>query len=107
MKPYSDEELRAMLADLESDRVERKASLKGDSPDKIREAVCAFANDLAGHGQPGVIFIGARDDGKPAEGFVVSDELLRQLADIKTDGNIVPPPSLLWKSAASPGLTTP
>jgi len=95
MKPYSDEELRAMLADLESDRVERKASLKGDSPDKIREAVCAFANDLAGHGQPGVIFIGARDDGKPAEGFVVSDELLRQLADIKTDGNIVPPPSLL------------
>jgi len=92
---YSDEELRAMLFDLESDRVERKASLKGDSPDKIREAVCAFANDLAGHGQPGVIFIGARDDGAPAEGFVVSDELLRQLADIKTDGNIVPPPSLL------------
>jgi len=27
----------------------------------------------------------------PAEGFVVGDELLRQLADIKTDGNIVPP----------------
>ena len=95
MKPYSDEELKAMLADLESDRVERKASLKGDSPDKIREAVCAFANDLAGHGQPGVIFVGAQDDGMPAEGFVVSDELLRQLADIKTDGNIVPPPSLL------------
>jgi len=84
-----------MLTDLESDRVERKASFKGEAADRVREAVCAFANDLAGHGQPGVVFIGAQDDGTPAKGFVVSDELLRQLADIKTDGNIVPPPSLL------------
>jgi ATP-dependent DNA helicase RecG len=95
-----------MLTDLESDRVERKASFKGEAADRVREAVCAFANDLAGHGQPGVVFIGAQDDGTPAKGFVVSDELLRQLADIKTDGNIVPPPSLLWRSVASPGLTT-
>jgi hypothetical protein len=29
------------------------------------------------------------------EGFAVTDELLRQLADIKTDGNIAPPPTLL------------
>ena len=92
---YSDEELELMLTDLESDRVEREASFKGEAADRVREAVCAFANDLAGHGQPGVVFIGAQDDGTPAKGFVVSDELLRQLADIKTDGNIVPPPSLL------------
>jgi len=84
-----------MLADPESDRVERKASFKGEAADKIREAVCAFANDPAGHGQPGVVFIGARDDGTPVGGFAVTDELLRQLADIKTDGNILPPPSLL------------
>jgi len=92
---YSDEELELMLTDLESDRVERKASFKGEAADRVREAVCAFANDLAGHGQPRVVFVGAQDDGTPAKGFVVSDELLRQLADIKTDGNIVPPPSLL------------
>ena len=92
---YSDEELELMLTDLESDRVERKASFKGEAADKIREAVCAFANDPAGHGQPGVVFIGARDDGTPVGGFAVTDELLRQLADIKTDGNILPPPSLL------------
>jgi ATP-dependent DNA helicase RecG len=95
MKPYVDAELEAMLAHLESDCVERKQSFKGDAPTTVREAVCAFANDLPGHGKPGVVFIGARDDGTPAEGFDVSDELLRQLADIKTDGNVVPPPTLL------------
>lgn len=95
MKLYVDAELEAMLADLESDCVERKQSFKGDAPATVREAVCAFANDLPGHETPGVVFIGARDDGTAVEGFDVSDELLRQLADIKTDGNIVPPPTLL------------
>lgn len=94
MKPYTDAELEAMLADLESDRVERKQSFRGDAPTTVREAVCAFANDLPGHGAPGVVFIGAKDDGTPVEGFDVSDELLRQLADIKADGNIAPPPTL-------------
>ena len=42
---------------------------------------------------PGVIFVGADDVGRP-HGTPVTDRLLRQLADIKTDGNIVPPPTL-------------
>lgn len=50
-----------MLADIESDRVERKESLRGEAPEKVRQAICAFANDLPGHGQAGVVFIGARD----------------------------------------------
>jgi ATP-dependent DNA helicase RecG len=95
MKSHADAELVALLEDLESDRVERKQSFKGSAPDKVREAVCAFANDLAGHGRPGVVLIGAKDDGTPAADFAVTDELLRQLADIKTDGNIAPPPTLL------------
>lgn len=95
MTPYTDAELERMLIDPESDRVERKQSFKGDAPTTVREAVCAFANDLAGHGEPGVVFIGARDDGAPVEGFAVTDDLLRQLADIKSDGNIAPPPTLL------------
>lgn len=90
-----DETLTTLLTDLESDRVERKQSFAGKAPETVREAVCAFANDLAGHGVPGVVFIGAKDDGTPMEGFAVSDELLRSLADIKTDGNIAPPPTLL------------
>ena len=43
---YSESELTAMTQDVESDLVERKESLRGDAPTGIREAVCAFANDL-------------------------------------------------------------
>lgn len=56
---YSDAELTRLLLDLESDLVERKESWSGDAPDKGRQAVCAFANDLPDHRQPGVLFVGA------------------------------------------------
>ncbi|MCY3844199.1 MAG: putative DNA binding domain-containing protein, partial [Acidobacteria bacterium] len=90
---YSDDALTAMMADLESDLVERKESLRGDAPDKIRQAVCAFANDLPDHGRPGVVLVGVRDDGQPARADI-TEGILLQLADIKTDGNIVPPPTM-------------
>jgi len=54
---YTVTELEAMLGDLESDLVERKASFAGQAPDAVRQAICAFANDLPGHRRPGVIFI--------------------------------------------------
>jgi ATP-dependent DNA helicase RecG len=95
MSPLEDEELLAMMRGMETDRVEWKESFKGSSPASIREAVCAFANDISGHRAPGVVFIGLRDDGSPADNFAVTDELLLQLASIKTDGNITPPPSML------------
>lgn len=94
MSYFTDAQLEAMMADLESDRVERKESMNGKSPEGVREAVCAFANDLPGHFTAGVVFVGVQDNGNPVANFSVTDELLRQLADIKTDGNIVPPPSL-------------
>ena len=81
------------MADLESDRVERKESLQDDSPARVREAVCAFANDLPDHRRAGVVFVGADDDGRPGD-IAITDEPLRRLADVKTDGNIVPPPTL-------------
>jgi len=90
---YSDHELGQFLTDLESDLAERKGTFKGDAPTTVREAVCAFANDLPDHRQAGVVFIGAQDDGSPS-GLPITDELLQQLADIKTDGNLVPPPTL-------------
>jgi ATP-dependent DNA helicase RecG len=90
---YETHELEEMLSELESDLVERKESFRGDAPTTVREAVCAFANDLPNHRRPGVVFVGARDDGTPS-GLAVTDELLRQLADVKSDGNIVPPPTL-------------
>ena len=90
---YTDEQLTAFLDDLESDLVERKESWKGDAPEKGRQAVCAFANDLPDHRQPGVLFVGAKDDGTPSY-LTITDELLRTLSDIRTDGNILPPPSI-------------
>lgn len=95
MNPLTDDELLALAHDLESDRAERKQTWKGDAPEKGRQAVCAFANDLPNHRLPGVLFVGIKDDGSPmGSEFVVTDELLMTLADIKTDGKIVPPPTL-------------
>jgi ATP-dependent DNA helicase RecG len=83
--------LEALLADVESDRVERKQSLS--DKDKIRQAICAFANDLPNHQAPGVLFIGAKDDGSCA-GLPITDDLLLSLAHLRSDGNILPVPSI-------------
>ena len=93
MNPLSDAELTALLDDLESDRVERKKAWAGDAPEKTRQAVCAFANDLPNHAQPGTVFVGANDDGSAAN-IEITDQLLQTLSDIKTDGKTVPPPTL-------------
>ena len=85
------EELEALMTELESDRVERKESPA--KPDKIRQAVCAFANDLASHRSPGYIFVGVDDSGRPT-GLPITDSLLLNLAHIRSDGNILPIPSL-------------
>lgn len=80
-----------MMKDLESDRVERKE--RPTDMEKIRQAVCAFANDMPGHGLPGVLLIGVKDDGECA-GHPVTDEMPLRLADIRSDGNTLPPPSM-------------
>ena len=90
---YSDAELEQLLLDIEADYVERKESYKGDVPDKAKQAICAFANDLPDHKCPGVLFIGAKDDGTPSH-YEITDELLRNLADIKTNGQILPMPAM-------------
>jgi len=87
----NDSELEKFLADLEADRIERKSSVS-DS-DKIRQALCAFANDLPNHHEPGILFVGVGDDGTPT-GLPITDELLRTLADMRSDGNILPPPMM-------------
>ena len=84
-------ELEVLVADLESDRVECKAALS--DPGKIRQAICAFANDLPDHRQPGVIFIGVNNDGTCAN-LPITDELLKTLAAMRDDGNIQPFPMM-------------
>jgi ATP-dependent DNA helicase RecG len=87
-----DDELVSFFRDLESDRVERKRDYK-DSADKIRQAICAFANDLPDRRLPGVIFVGQNDDGTCA-GIDVDDRLLTTLGGLRSDGQILPFPIL-------------
>ncbi|MBI5155537.1 putative DNA binding domain-containing protein [Candidatus Poribacteria bacterium] len=98
--PFSDAELESLLARLESDRVERKQSLS--DKDKVCEAICAFANDLAGGGEPGVLFIGAKDDGTPAN-LEITDKLLLELADLRSNGNILPFPVMTVEQSVLAG----
>ena len=79
---YSDAELEVLLADDESELVERKGSMSGDAP-----------NDIHNHRRPGVIFVGIDDQGAPAS-LPITEQQLLQLADMKSDGNTVPPPSM-------------
>ena len=79
MKRLTDSELEALLTDTESDRVERKRSFGGSTPKKARQAVCAFSNDIGNHNLPGLLFIGAEDDGAPSN-LPISDELLRNIS---------------------------
>lgn len=86
-----DFELETLLNDLESDRVERKASTSDRG--KIRETICAFANDLPNYQVSGVIFIGVKDDGTCAN-LPITDDLLKTLSDMRSDGNILPFPTI-------------
>lgn len=85
------EELEQLLREDETDRVERTVST--DKTDKFCEAICAFANDLPNSGKPGYLFIGARPDGT-ASGISVTDRLLQNLADLRSNGNIQPLPAM-------------
>ena len=84
-------ELVRLLADLESDRIERTESV--NKTDKFAEAITAFANDLPNHGLPGYLVVGARNDGS-LKGLAVTDQLLISLANLRSDGNIQPLPAL-------------
>ena len=89
----SQTELLTLLADMESDRVERTISI--NNTDKFSEAICAFSNDFPNHKTPGYLIIGVDDkSGKPNK-LVVTDELLKNLAAIRNNGQILPQPALI------------
>ena len=94
MADFTDEQLLEIIADGESDRVEFKEYLKGDASKGISEAICAFANDLPDHEKPGLIFVGVAKDGTITD-EPITEKMLLQLANMKTDGNILPPPTLV------------
>jgi ATP-dependent DNA helicase RecG len=87
----SDAELDDHLLRGEADRAERKRNSL--DADRIREAICAFANDLPDHRQPGVVYVGVEDDGACAN-LAVDDQLLRGLSQLRDDGAITPFPTM-------------
>lgn len=87
----TNEELEALLDDLESDRTERKESMADRN--RIRQVICGFANDLPDRRRPGVLFIGVNDQGDPV-GLNITDKMLLELASMRGDGNILPFPSM-------------
>lgn len=98
----SDDEIRQLAADSETDRVERKESYSGASRDRVAQAICAFANDLPGHRAPGVVLIGVTDDGQPT-GIAPTDDLLTNLGGLRSDGNILPLPTMFVRKLQHAG----
>jgi len=88
----SQQELIALLSDLESDRVERTVS--ENDTDKFSEAICAFCNDFPNHKLPGYLIIGAENKTGKVSRLIVSDKLLKDLAAIRNNGQILPQPSI-------------
>ena len=82
-------ELQKLLHSTETYRVERTIST-GDM-DKFQEAICAFSNDLPNSKKNGYLIIGAYDDGT-LSGLKVDDALMKKIAAIRSDGNILPLP---------------
>ncbi|HEV3158231.1 MAG TPA: ATP-binding protein [Candidatus Baltobacteraceae bacterium] len=89
VRELSDDELRSRLACGEGERVEFKEHLTSEA----RKAVCALANDLGASGEPGLFFVGIDDQGKSV-GSIVDDALLKNLAQIRTGGDLQPLPSI-------------
>lgn len=88
----SPDQIAALNADAESFRVERKASIADKT--KIEEAICAFSNDLPGAGEPGIILVGVADKTGHPTGLAIDDKLLLSLTNIRSDGNILPLPTM-------------
>lgn len=91
MRSLSDAQLERLVADVESDRLERKRS--AGQMKEIRKNICAFANDLPGHGEAGVLLIGVEDDGRLAD-LEIDDRTLRRLVGLGKDGTVLPMPTI-------------
>lgn len=85
-------QLAEVLSSTEADRIERTRSVTNTT--KFREAICAFSNDMPGHGRPGYLLIGVEDDGSLSPGVAITDDLLKQFASYRDDGHILPQPAM-------------
>jgi len=80
-----------LISDMESDRIERTRST---ADDKLGQAICAFSNDFPNHQKPGYLLLGVNDDGS-LSGKRWSDDDLQKIGGMKTNGKILPQPSVV------------
>ena len=90
--------LRDLIGRHEADSLELTVSTT--NTEKFSEAVCAFANNLPNNSRPGYLVIGVHDNGAFA-GISITDEILRNLAGLRDDGNIQPLPSITVEKVAT------
>ena len=83
------EEVLELLHSTETYRIERTVSTT--DMDKFQEAICAFSNDLPNSRKKGYLILGAHDNGE-LSGLKVDDALLKKIAAIRSNGNILPLP---------------
>ena len=69
----------------------------------MRQAICAYANDVTRSRLPGYVLIGVDDAGNPV-GTQISDQLLQNLGHMKDDGLILPRPSIEVQTLAFEGV---
>jgi ATP-dependent DNA helicase RecG len=86
------EQVQEVLTSTEADRIERTRSVTNTT--KFREAICAFSNDMPGHGKPGYLLIGIEDDGSLSPNVPITDDLQKQFAAYRDDGHILPQPMM-------------
>lgn len=85
------EDVKELIANMESDWVERTISIRED---KLGPAICAYSNDFPNHKHPGYILLGVNDDASLA-GMKWSDEQLQTIGNIKSNGKVLPQPSIV------------
>ena len=95
------EEACKLVAAPESERLERKRAFS--NAESIREAICAFANDMPRSFESGFVLIGVEDDGQLAR-LPITDELLLRLSALRDEGNILPLPRMeVYRVEIEPG----
>ncbi|MCC5937172.1 MAG: putative DNA binding domain-containing protein [Lunatimonas sp.] len=90
----TEEKVKELLVDMESDLIERTISVKES---KLGPAVCALSNDFPNHRKTGYILLGVHDDGRLA-GMTWPDKELQAIGNVKTNGNVLPQPSMVVSS---------
>lgn len=87
----SENQLLKLISDLESFNIEKTTSTTDTA--KFCQAICAFSNDYPNSGKNGYLLIGVNDNGQ-LSGLRITDKLNKEISGLRTDGKILPIPTM-------------